>query len=269
MLRSGASKSKEYGKKFRNMTIGEKPLFYTVLVLFVLVLLPMLALTICNMPGADDFVYAYETVHAWRQTHSVLAVLQSAVRKTVSTYFSWQGTFSAVFLFTLQPAIWGEKWYALTTYILLTSLLGGTLYFTHTLLYRLAGATKKQAALAGMVLGVAFTQMVPNPMEGFYWWNGAVLYTFFFGPALVLYAKLAWTLFGSDGLDRPSRRMLRLLDLSLLSVIVGGSSYPLILLTALLYVLAALAALGLVRRVFCRLCGQCSCARQRKPAKLF
>lgn len=243
MPRSGSSKIRECGKRFRTMTIGEKPLFYIVLVLFVLMLVPMLALAICNMPSADDYSSANVTLHIWKQTHSLLAVILSGVQAMISAHFNWQGTYSAYFWSTFQPLLLGEEWCFLTTFILLASLLGGTFYFTDTILHRLIGSTKKQAAIVGMILGVAFTQLLPSPAEGFYWWSGAILYTFFFGFALVLYAKLALTLFGLDGLDRPSRRIFRLLELSLVAVIVGGSSYPLILFTALLYVLAALAAL--------------------------
>jgi hypothetical protein len=49
----------------------------------------------------------------------------AAFRHTVSTYFNWQGSYSAIFLMCLQPAVFSERLYCLTPWLMSLSLFGG------------------------------------------------------------------------------------------------------------------------------------------------
>ena len=232
-----------------SITLREKTVFVILLAGLVLLLVPMLVLARYNVPSADDFTYAILTVHAWRQTHSLLAVLGAAVRQMAETYMTWQGTFCGVIAFALQPAIFGDAWYFLAPWIILAALLPGTFYFTDAVVHRLLGATRLQAAIVGTCFGIAFTQPLPSPVQGFYWWNGAVYYTFFYGFDLILYALLAVEVFGKRAAISPARRALRTAGLVLLSVMAGGANFAAALLTAMVYVLAVGAALLLKRKL--------------------
>lgn len=172
------------------------------------------------------------------------------MQQMLETYQTWQGSFSSLIAFALQPAIFGDKWYFLTPWILLAALLGGTFYFTDTVVHKLLGATRRQAAIIGICFGIAFTQLLPSPVEGFYWWTGAVYYTLFYGVDLVLYALLACEVFDTETVPHPGRRALRLGVMVLSSVTVGGANLAAALLTAMVYVLAVGTALLLKRKVW-------------------
>ena len=87
--------------------------------------LPLLALAPYAVPAADDYSYGTQTHLAWRESGSVPAAVAAAGRTAVRTWHGWQGTFSAVFLMALQPAVFGERLYAITPYLMLASLFAG------------------------------------------------------------------------------------------------------------------------------------------------
>lgn len=175
---------------------------------------------------------------AWEQSHSLLDVLNKGAQ-TVSRYYSgWQGTYSAVFAFSLQPAVFGEIWYPLTTYIMLVSLCGGIVYLFDVVFRRIWNAAWYQTGIVMIVVAAICTQFLPSPVEAFYWYNGSVYYTFFFGLSLILYGKILTYIRLSDAALSPAKRVLRLLTLSVLSVVIAGTNYVTALVTAILYMCA-------------------------------
>lgn len=93
--------------------------FCSIAVLTVL-LTPMVIIGFYDHPSYDDFGYAALTVKAYREHSSIIA---AALKQIKFSYYAWQGTYSAIFLFSLHPAIFGEAFYCLTAPILLISLM--------------------------------------------------------------------------------------------------------------------------------------------------
>ena len=215
--------------------VKEKSIFIVLLVGMVAVLIPMLAIARYNVPCADDYSYGIFTRSAWMQSHSLSDVLNKSARTVKRYYFGWQGTYSAIVVFSLHPAIFGEKWYPLTTYIMLISLCGGIAYLFDVVLRRILNAAWYQTGIVIIVVSAVCTQLLPSPVDAFYWYNGSAYYTFFFGISLVLYAKILTYIRSSDTALSPTKRILRLLSLSILSVIISGANYVTALTTAILY----------------------------------
>ena len=195
----------------------------------------MLTVATYNVPCADDYSYGKATHLAWEQSHSFLNVLNKSVEQVNKTYFDWQGTYSAVFAFSLQPAVFGERWYPLTTFIMLSSLCGGIAYLFSGIFRQILNATWYQTGIVIIILLAICTQLLPSPVQAFYWYNGSVFYTFFFGLSLVLYAKILTYIRLSVSTLSLSKKVLRLFSLSILSVIIAGSNYVTALTTAILY----------------------------------
>ena len=206
-------------------------------VCIIVLLLPMLIIARYNVPCADDYSYGLYTHLAWERSHSLLEVLKEGAHTVGNYYSGWQGTYSAVFVFSIQPAIFGEEWYPLTTYIVLLSLCGGITYLFAVVVRRILNAAWYQTGIVIAVLVAVCTQLLPSPVQAFYWYNGSAYYTFFFGISLVLYAKVLTYIRLSDAAAlSPAKRTFRLLSLSVLSVIIAGSNYVTALTTAILYV---------------------------------
>ena len=203
-----------------------------IFIAFVVCLLPLLYLSRYDVPCADDYIYGLEAhltlVHGGSLTEAVAA----AFRHTVSTYFNWQGSYSAIFLMCLQPAVFSERLYFLTPWLMSLSLFGGLFALSFGLMEKVFGMPRHiGTVLAGMV-GALYLLLMPYPSESLYWFNGSVYYTFFHGIAM-LAVSISISVARRGGL-------LRVAGLCLLALFLAGGN----LITGL--TLCLLAASGLV-----------------------
>lgn len=175
--------------------------------LIFLLLLPVFIIALYNRPSADDFGYSLLTHAAFvKDGVSPASLLNAAMQTDVYYYNNWQGLYSSAFLLSLQPAIFGEKWYALTTFLVIGCLfvcLWGSL---HLILGKQNSMHRMTAPALALLLTYAFVEGMPNPVEGLFWFNGAMNYIPFFaltlfngGVILRLsqekgYKALAWTI---------------------------------------------------------------------------
>ena len=234
--------------KLKRARVSEKTIFILLLAGIVAVLIPMLVIARYNVPCADDYSYGGLTHSAWKQSHSLLDVLDKGAQTVNLNYSGWQGTYSAVFAFSLQPAVFGEQWYPLTTYIMLISLCGGIAYLLDVVFRRILNATRYQTGIVIIAVSAVCTQLLPSPVQAFYWFNGSAYYTFFFGISLVLYAKILTYIRLPAAELSPVKRALRLLSLSVLSAIIAGTNYVTALTTAVVY--ACVLLLMLIRKKY-------------------
>lgn len=188
------------------------------LALFLVSLIPVIWLGRYARACADDYGYGIFTHYALRYGEPFL----KAVLHTATGYYkSWQGTFTALGLMSLVPCIFSEGAYWLTPVVMLASLIGGTLKLCHTLIVRCLGGTRRQAAWVGLAILFLSIQCVPAPLHSFYWWNGAVYYTFTYGVMLLMVERLA-----ALALARRGREIVWcVLPGALCAFLVGGSNY--------------------------------------------
>lgn len=219
---------REYMKK----RIGYKGLLIAFLVLFVLTLIPLLVITKYNVPSADDFAFGAASHLRYEETGSFIQAALAAVQEVKENYFGWQGTFSAIFLMALQPAVFGEQFYFLGTIIVLSSLIAGIFYFCLRLFNGVFGMEKSAAGIVAVVIAAVCIQLVPSPVQGYFWYNGSVYYGFFYGLSLLIFG-LAIQAVQKQGLWR-------WILLCVLAVIVGGGNYVTALTCAIVGVCAVL-----------------------------
>lgn len=197
-------------------------LILSLFVLFLL-LIPIFYIAKYNVPSADDFSFSCETHDAVTNGDTLIGIIAAAILKVKDVYVSWQGSFSAVFLMTFQPSIWGFCYYSMTTFIMLISLLSGIFLLSIRVFSGIFHVRKALAGIIAAVCSVACIQFVPVANQSFFWYNGSVYYTFTFGIFLLLYAIIiGFIQYGGYW---------RLLLISFLSVFIGGNNYV----TALLF----------------------------------
>lgn len=197
-------------------------------------MVPLFILAAYCYPCADDFRFGLYPHLAFQQTGSVWAALAGAARQVYETYFNWQGTFSAVFLFALQPAVFGEGFYWLCPVVMFAALFWGAVRIFRAG-GKVLGAGRKTTELALLLYLLVCTQLVQSPAQAFYWWNGAVYYVFFYALMLVLAARVLRMLAGA-------RTVRHIAATALLAFFVCGGNYVTALLSLELLALAALAA---------------------------
>ena len=163
---------------------------WSVIILAVLSALPLLWLSFYNHPSADDYMYAAETYRVWNETHSIWQVIKAAVQTSAEFYENWQGLYVSAFVLALQPAVFGEQFYALTGFFMFAILYGGNLFFCHQVFYRQLGCRRLESTAYGCMLSFVMVQWMPSVVQGLYWFNGAMNYVLFFALLEVFFCLL-------------------------------------------------------------------------------
>ena len=219
-------------KRITSAGIPLKVFAVLVCLALLLLLLPMLKAAQYDVPAADDYSNGLPTYRAWVQTGSIGPVLKAAWDRVYDLYFGWQGTFSAIFLFTLNPMIFGEQYYQIGPWLILTMLLIGNFVLIFTVFGKLFNAPKAECCIIAAVWTILCTQFLPRASQGIYWYTGAVYYTLFFSFSALAFAVLLRFLLRKEG----ERGTGRLITASIMFLIVGGGNLVTGLTTAVVLV---------------------------------
>lgn len=208
-------------------SLSQKQIAFCSIAVLTVLLIPMVIIGFYDHPSYDDFGYAALTVKAYREHSSIIA---AALKQIKVSYYAWQGTYSAIFLFSLHPAIFGEAFYCLTTPILLISLIGSTAYFMKLLCCDVLNFSKYSTITLTCIILALCTQLPESAVEAFYWYNGSIFYTFFFSLMLLFFSCIIKQLF----IKKDKKCITALIAAPLLSVIIAGGNYVTALLTIVL-----------------------------------
>ena len=188
------------------------------LVFLIAEVLPILSLSFYAHTALDDFSFGQHNAVALRNHTSLLrSVLQTAK----GYYGGWQGTFSAVALMSLVPSLFGEQFYFLTAFVMLGMLMFSTCKLSRTLAVRVLHAPAAAGWALSLTLLILSISLLPSPYEAFYWWNGAMFYTFFYGLMLLLLDQLLLMYLSVDQKAMAGH----FVGAAALCVMVGGGNY--------------------------------------------
>ena len=108
---------------------SKKTTIVLILLIGIISVLPVFLLGKYNHPSVDDFFYSYRVRDAIASGASLGKVIKEAFYTSVQFMDEWQGLYSSAFLLALQPAVWGESYYWLTTVILIGIMAVGVVLF--------------------------------------------------------------------------------------------------------------------------------------------
>lgn len=145
-------------------------------ILYLLSLVPILLLEKYNFPSADDFGFGTYARIAWTDTHNIFCVLAAACKKVAEVWQTWQGTYSSVFLMALQPGIFGDNFYWITTWIMVGALSISVIWLFKVIFVDCLGSQKEWALAAASIYLLVAVQCMIDKTQGFFWYNGAVHY---------------------------------------------------------------------------------------------
>lgn len=202
---------------------------YGSLFLLIMTTLPLLYVGFYNHPTGDDIYYGIHAREVYIRTHSLLQTILNASKGVAHDYVTWQGTYSAMFLMRLQPTVFGEQFYFLTPFLVIGSLTLGMFIFLHSLGKHLLHWNKYQFLGTFSLLLMFCLQWVISPGEAFYWYNGSIYYSAFFGILLMFWGMTCDYLFTSNK-KTP-------VLLIFLVVLLGGSNYLTLLWSMIVLVL--------------------------------
>lgn len=154
----------------RNVLIG----------LFLVSILPVLIMAFYSRPLWDDF--SSLTVERYIAEHygKALALISPFIY-SIYNYFSWQGTYSAEILFAMQPGAWPIPVYWITTFIIVGSIVLGYLLLFRTVAKKCFNTKAVYGTIIALLLLLVQFQYVPYIHQAFYWYNGAIYYSFYYG----------------------------------------------------------------------------------------
>ena len=206
--------------------------FIALLLCLIFSIIPILTLAKYSAPFADDFSFSCETHRAVQNGDSIIQVIKAAAGKVSDVYNTWQGTFSGIFLMAFQPGIFSLSAYRFTTWIMLAALISGVFFFFYSLFskaFKLPGFVSGIVSCSALILCI---QLVPSANQSFYWYNGAVYYTFTYGLTLITYALMICYIVNGSCILIPI--------LSILSAVIGGSNFVTALLSCIILFFATI-----------------------------
>lgn len=199
----------------------------------IIVIFPLLLVAKFDYPSADDWSYGVNGYKVLKDGGSFIQVLYAAILRAKKAYLDWDGRFANDFIDSLQPGIWGEKYYALTPWILI-----GMLIISEMVFFRFVirfGDKKRNNVWLWMpiVIPVLIIQILytPSPVESFYWYTGAMNYSFMYGLSLIL--AVLFVKLGVQEFYAKRQRILLSIIACILSVFVGGGNFSTSLSTVL------------------------------------
>ncbi len=205
-----------------------------VLFAFALCLAPLLYLSQYDVPCADDYIYGTAAHLTLMHGGSVVKAIAAALEHTIHIYHGWQGSYSAVFLMCLQPAVFSENLYCLTPWLMAVSLFSGLFALCVCLMNKVFHLPRHTGIILAGMVGILYLLLMPYPSETFYWYNGSVYYTFFHGIAMLAIALAIHTMKNGG--------FFRITGLSLLAAFLAGGN----LITGLTLCLLALSGIILL-----------------------
>jgi len=197
-----------------------------IIFLFILTLIPIFQMGMYNHPFGDDFAFGRITHDALQQGQNIF----SAIWKTIKIYYSgWQGTFSGVAMMTLTPHIFSEELYSITPIFMISMLVFSTFLILNTFLGKKFGVEKSKIIILSVIILFLSIQFVPDPLQTFFWWNGSVLYTFFYCICLICLERLI-----KFDMVNGKQKIVIFIELLLLAIFIGGGNYISALLNSLI-----------------------------------
>lgn len=139
-------------------------------------LIPLALIAPYVYPKADDFSFGYHAHRAWEATGSLVEVFKAAIVMIEEAYFDWQGTYTSVFLMSIQPAVFDERLYRIVPFLFVGMITVASYFFWRTVLIEWLHADKVLSQVAIGVYIIFVIQRMPDSQSAFIWYNGAVHY---------------------------------------------------------------------------------------------
>lgn len=167
----------KFFKEYRNKEILAGIFFVSVLAI---VLIPLFMVAPYNFQSADDWSFGANGYHILKNGGSVFDVFIGAFRVTWDAYISWDGAYSSIFLSAFEPAIFGEECYVVVPYIMIGSLIIFEVLAILITVRTVTDEGKLFFSVLPIILPSIILQILycPSTVESFYWYMGAVAYTF-------------------------------------------------------------------------------------------
>lgn len=197
-----------------------KVLAWICALMLVVSVLPLYAISFYSHPHYDDYGFSGDVHHAWMDGADLGTLLKTVAESAANVRQTWQGTYLGTILSNLQPGVFSESLYFLTTFFLLTILLVCFGFFFQTVLHIWCKAGRYETICITSLALFLMVQLMPQVNEGLYWFNGGIGNTFVYS-LIALSLALLLRLWHTRG----AKAVWLSIALVVLMAALGGGSY--------------------------------------------
>lgn len=201
-----------------NKFITLKNILLVIIIITILLMIPILRVSFYTHPSADDYSYGINTANVIKN-EGIMEVFKGTIKTLNEFYSTWQGTYSAIILFSLNPSVFGNNMYFLTTFIIIGLLFIAMYYFLKQIINKFLKCDKKIFWICLLALFLLFIETMPDKCQGLFWWNGASFYMIFLALEFLEWGLLVKRYFLGE------KTKLNYVLLSILIAIIGGGNY--------------------------------------------
>lgn len=217
-MKEKLEKTYEQFLKWANKLVTKKNILIVTIIITIALLIPILWVSFYTHPSADDFSYGINTINVIND-EGIIGLLQGSIKTLVHFYKTWQGTYSAIILFSLNPNVFGNNMYFLTTFIIIGMLFLGLYYFFKQCIYKILKLDKMTFWIFLLIFFLLAIETMPDKVQGLFWWNGASYYMIFFSLELIEIGLILKRYFIGK------KTKLNYILLYLLIAIIGGGNF--------------------------------------------
>ena len=202
--------------------------------LFVLTLIPIILIAPFGHATGDDLGYGAHVMQALRDGTGIAGALSNIAGEIVSKWYTWQGTWASIFLFCIEPSVFGERLYTIVPLLAVAMFCIGTGYFLYHFLTRVMRISRSAFVTIFSLLSILAIQYMPYMRGGIFWYTSVAHYLIPYCAAMVS------AVFADRFLQSGQNKYLA--GMCLLMAYLGGASYPAIVLSLELTLLLILYA---------------------------
>lgn len=176
------------------INILKKDKFILILVIILLAgsLFPLVVVSKFNVMSADDYAMGKEAHLVWEGTHSFWSMFSYSVKHMYDTYRTWQGCFTVNFFDSWNPGFFSEKIVPITAIIMLSAILFSIFLFSKVMISTFYESSSRDNVIIAAVISFLTIQTMPSPVEGIFWYSGAIAYTFLHFLSILFFCLLVY-----------------------------------------------------------------------------
>ena len=184
-------------------------------------LVPLYRLTLYAIPRYDDFSYGLNLWKAQRYGYGLRTIIEAGYQTALGFHYSWQGTYSSIFMMAQMPGALGFQYYFIGPALLITSLVVSVFFLSMVLTGHYLKGEPADRISFSVIVTLTLTECIYTAQQGFYWYNSGVHYVFMHSIMFVMTALLVIC---ADAKKLPVRILLGLV-ITALSFVCAGANF--------------------------------------------
>ena len=206
--------------KILKVKFSDKVLAALSLLALVLALIPLYRLTLYAIPRYDDFGYGINLWKEQRYGYGLLTIIKAGYDTALGSHYSWQGTYSSIFMMAQMPGALGFQHYFIGPVMLITSLVVSVFFMSMVLTRVYLKADVFKRIIFSVIVTLTLTECIYTAQQGFFWYNSGVHYVFMHS---MMFIMVGFMVLLADAKKLPARILLFLIVTALAFVCAGAN----------------------------------------------